>query len=273
MRVYISVDLEGIACVVTTNDAWSDKNNYELARRLMTGEANAAIQGALDGGATEVVISDSHGPMDNLIPEVLHEEAWIIRGQNRAGCMMEGIEEGEFGAAMLIGYHAMAGTGSGGLAHSFTGNVVQIRLNGIAVGETGFNAAYAGHFGVPIGLVAGDDRLAAEVEALLPWAERVIVKHGINFTASRNLSPKKARALIRERAKLVVERAIENGSELQPFILDTPVRLEVQFTRPQHIDRAVVVPGVEQLDGTTVAYTGADMAEINRAWMAIMRLS
>ncbi|MBN1285807.1 MAG: M55 family metallopeptidase [Anaerolineae bacterium] len=271
MRVYISVDLEGIACVATTKDAWSDGNNYELARRLMTGEANAAIQGAFDGGATEVVVADSHGPMDNLIPEDLHEDAWIIRGQNRAACMMEGVESGDFGAVMLVGYHAMAGTWGGGLAHSFSGDVAQMRLNGIAVGEMGFNTAYAGHFGAPLALVAGDDRLAAEVEALAPWAERVIVKHGINRIASRNLAPKKARALIQARAKVAVERAARG--EMKPLRLESPVRLEVAFQTPQHADRAAVVPGAERLDGTTLVYTGADMVEINRAWMAMMRLS
>jgi D-amino peptidase len=271
MRVFISIDLEGIACVVTRQDAWADGNNYELARRLMTAEANAAIEGAFEGGASEIVVADSHGPMDNLIAEDLHEDVWLIRGTNRSGCMMHGIEDGDFDAAMLVGYHAMAGARGGGLAHSFSGEVAEIRLNGIAVGEAGFNAAYAGYFNLPVVMVTGDDRLAAEVEALMPWTERVIVRYGINRTAARNLTPKKARQVIRQGAKRAVERAA--AGEMQPLVLETPVRLEAAFTNPSHADRTEVVPGVERLDGVTVAYTGADMAAVNRAWMAVMRLA
>lgn len=270
MRVYISIDIEGIACVVTRKDAWSDGGNFDNARRLMTGEANAAIEGAFAGGATEVVIADSHGPMDNLLPQDLHPDAWLIRGQNRAGCMMEGVEEG-FGAAMLVGYHAMAGTQAAPLAHSFSGDVAALRLNGVVVGEMGFNSAYAGHFGVPVTMVSGDDKLAAEVAALLPWAERVIVKHGITYIAARNLTPPKAQQAIREGAKRAVQRAL--AGEMKPLKLETPIRFEVEFKTPDCADRAGVVPGVERLSGTKLAYTGATMVEINRAWMAMMRLS
>ncbi len=271
MRVYISIDIEGIACVVTRKDAWSDGNNYALARRLMTGEANAVIEGAFAGGATEVVIADSHGPMDNLIPEDLHEDVWVIRGQNRAGCMLEGIEAGDFDALMLVGYHAMAGTWGGNLAHSFSGDVAEMRLNGVVVGEMGFGAAYAGHFGVPLALVSGDDKLAAEVEALTPWAERVVLKHGINLIAARSMTPKKARKVLRERAQHAVERA--RAGALRPLTFDAPLRLDVRFKNTDHANRTMVIPGVTRVDGCTLTYTGADMVEINRAWMAMMRLA
>ncbi len=271
MRVFISVDIEGIACVVTKNDAWSESENFKAARRLMTAEANAAIEGAFAGGAAEVVVADSHGPMDNLLADELHPDAWLIRGQSRAGCMMEGVETGDFGAVMLVGYHAMAGTEASPLAHSFTGEVAALRLNGVAVGEMGFNSAYGGHFGAPTALVAGDDKLAAEVAALLPWAERVIVKHGINYTAARNLTPGKAQQAIRAGAKRAVQRA--RDGEMKPLKLQTPIRFEVEFKSPLNADRAGVVPGVERLNGVTLAFTGADMVEVNRAWMAMMRLS
>jgi D-amino peptidase len=270
MRVYISVDMEGIACVVAEKDAWERGGEYERARKWMTGEANAAIVGAFAGGADEVVISDSHGPMTNLLPEELHPDVWLVRGQNRPGCMMEGIEEGGFGAAMFIGYHAMAGTEGAGLAHSFSGDVAALRLNGTTLGESGYNAAYAGHFGVPVALVSGDDRLAAEVAALMPWAERVVVKRAVGYGASRNLTPQKAQEAIRERAKLAVERAARG--EMKPLVLEKPIRLEVEFRSPKPADLTAVIPGVERLDGRSVAFTGVDMVEVNRAWMTIMRL-
>ena len=270
MRVYISVDIEGVDSVVSEKDAWESGTEYEKARRWMTAEANAAVEGALAGGATEIVMSDSHGPMINLLPEELHPDVWLVRGQGRPASMMDGIEEGGFGAAMLIGYHAMAGTGFSPLAHTFSGQIAALRLNGVAVGEMGFNAAYAGHFDVPLALVSGDDKLAAEVDALAPWAERVVVKHGIGYVAARSLTPLKAQARIREAAQRAVERA--RAGEMKSIKFETPLRLEVAFHSPKSADRASVIPGVERLDGVTLAYTGADMLDVTRAWVAIMRL-
>ena len=143
MRVYISVDMEGIAGVVHWADTKLEGVEYERARRWMTGEANAAIEGALAAGATEVVVNDSHGHMRNLLVEELHTEAWLVRGSPKPYCMLEGLEPG-FDAVFLVGYHALAGTGGGVLNHSFSGSAIAaMRLNGLLVGEVGFNAALA----------------------------------------------------------------------------------------------------------------------------------
>jgi D-amino peptidase len=266
MRVYISVDMEGIAGVVHWADTRLEGVEYERARQWMTGEANAAIEGALAAGATEVVVNDSHGHMRNLLAEQLNPEAWLVRGSPKPGCMMEGLQPG-FDAAFLVGYHALAGTGGAVLNHSFSGSAItSMKLNGLLVGEVGFNAAFAGALGVPIALVTGDDKLSQEVARTLPWAERVVVKQSITSWSAKNLSPTKAQALIRAAA----ERALQRRAELSPLVITAPIRLEVAFFRPIHADQAGLLPGAERVNGTTVAYTAADMDTINRAWMIML---
>ena len=266
MRVYISVDMEGIAGVVHWADTKLEGVEYERARHWMTGEANAAIDGALAAGATEVVVNDSHGHMRNLLAEELNPEAWLVRGSPKPLCMLEGLEPG-FDAAFLVGYHALAGTGSGVLNHSFSGSsVASMQLNGLLVGEVGFNAALAGAMQVPVAMVTGDEMLSREVHNLLPWAERVVVKHGITSWSARSASPAKAQSLIRAAA----ERAVRGLSAMSPLVVEPPIRLEVAFFRPIQADLAGLLPGAERVNGTTVAYTAPDMNTINRAWMIML---
>ena len=269
MRVFISVDMEGIAGVVHWDDTRLTGVEYERARHWMTGEANAAIEGALAAGATEVVVNDSHGHMRNLLAEDLHPEAWLVRGSQKPLCMMQGLEPG-FDAALLVGYHAMAGTGGGVLNHSFSGtSVASMKLNDLLVGEVGFNAALAGSMQVPVVMVTGDEMLGREVAHTLPWAERVVVKQGITSWSAKSVSPGKAQTLIRAAA----ERALRRLSEMSPLVVAAPIRLEVAFVRPIHADLAGWLPGAERVNGTTLAYTAQDMDTINRAWMTMLTTS
>jgi D-amino peptidase len=269
MRVLISVDLEGIAGVVHHVETKLEGEEYERARRWMTGEANAAIEGAFAGGATEVVVNDSHGHMRNLLVEELHKDARLIRGNIKPFGMMQGIEPGT-AAAFLIGYHAKAGTGGGILNHSFNGGAIaRLRLNDLEVGETGYNAALAGAMGIPVVLVSGDEALSCEVETLLPWAERVVVKRGITSWAAENISPFRARELIAEGAR----KALQRLKEMSLLEITTPIRFEVGFFRPIYADLASLVPGVKRLNGTTVAYEAEDMLTINQAWATIKTLA
>ena len=174
MKVYISVDMEGIACVTHFDHIKLEGGAYEAARKWTTAEANAAIEGAFEGGADEIVVSDGHGTAQNLIPDELHEDITLVQGIPRPLLMMEGLDE-TFDAVFFIGYHARAGNPVGTLAHSFSGRLVhEIRLNQDPVSEAIFNAAVAGHFEVPIALISGDDELAVEIEKKLPWVERVV---------------------------------------------------------------------------------------------------
>jgi D-amino peptidase len=266
MRVYISVDMEGIARVVHWADTKPEGVEYERAQHWMTGEANAAIEGALAAGAAEVVVNDSHGHMRNLLAEDLYSEAWLVRGSPKPLCMLPGLEPG-FDAAFLVGYHAMAGTGSGVLNHSFSGSAIaHMQLNDLVVGEVGFNAALAGAMQVPVMIVTGAEMLSREVHHQLPCAERVVVKQGITSWSARSASPGKAQTLIRAAA----ERALRRLPEMSPMQVTAPIRLEVAFFRPIHADLAGLLPGAERVNGTTVAYTAQDMDILNRAWMMML---
>jgi D-amino peptidase len=266
MRVFISVDMEGIAGVVHWHDTRLEGVEYERARHWMTGEANAAVEGALAAGATEVVVNDSHGHMRNLLAEELNPEAWLVRGSTKPLCMLQGLEPG-FDAALLVGYHALAGTGSGVLNHSFSCSAIaSLKLNDRLVGEVGFNAALAGSMQVPVVMVTGDEILSREVADVLPWAERVVVKTGITSWSAKSVSPTKAQSLIRGAA----ERALRRLPEMSPLVVTAPLRLEVAFFRPIQADLAGLLPGAERLNGTTLAYTAQDMDTINRAWMTML---
>ena len=269
MKIYISVDMEGVACVTHHDHVKLEGTEYEMARKWMTAEANAAIEGALEAGATEIVVADSHGHMRNMLPDELHEDALLVRGSPRPLTMMEGLDE-TFDAAFFVGYHSMAGTAKGILAHTYIGrSVYAIRLNGIAVGEPGFNAAIAGHFGVPLALVCGDDTVDAEVGTLLPWTERVITKWALSSISARNLTPKASQKRIRQGAK----RALGRLSEMKAWVLETPIRFEVDFMQPIHAHLAADIPGVEPVEGRSLVYTGADMLEITRIWRLMINAS
>jgi D-amino peptidase len=266
MKAFISVDMEGLACVTDRDHVKLEGPAYEAARKWMTAEANAAVEGALAGGATQVVISDGHGTMRNLIPEELHEDASIVQGIPRPLLMMEGLDA-TFAAALFVGYHARAGHPLGTLAHSFSGRLVRsVGLNRQPVSEAVFNAAVAGHFGVPVVMISGDDQLAEEIQERLPWAERVITKWAISATSSRSLTPQAAQARIRHAAK----SALQGLPQKRPLQLPSPILFEVQFQTPTHASIASDIPGVRREDPVTVSYSGSDMLEVNRIWRVML---
>jgi D-amino peptidase len=271
MRVYISVDMEGIAGVVH-----EDQTNpvdprcageYARFRKLMTGEANAAVEGALAGGGTQVVVNDSHWDMRNLLPEELHEAAELLSGGPKRLSMLEGIDAG-FDAALFIGYHARAGTPRAILDHTIMDAVRDVRLNGESVGELGLNAALAGAYGVPVALVSGDRATAEETRALLgPGVETVIVKDAVSRHAARSVAPAVARRLIREGVAAALSRPH------RPWVPPSPSTIEVDFTFSYQADYAELVPGSHRPGPMTVAYAHADFCELFRAWRAFYNLA
>src|SRR5205814_2745543 len=206
MRVYVSVDMEGIAGVVhesqtdPTTPAFAAE--YGRFRRLMTAEANAAVEGAVAAGATRVVVNDSHWFMRNLLAEELHQAAELVAGDPKPRSMVQGIDEqepGGFDAALFIGYHARDGTRHAILDHTYADRIHEVRLNGRPVGELGINAALAGVAGVPVALVSGDASLAAEAKALLgDNVATVVVKEAVSRHAARSVAPAVACRLIRD---------------------------------------------------------------------------
>lgn len=278
MRVYLSIDMEGIAGVVH-----EDQTNpidprcageYGRFRRLMTLEANAAIEGALAGGATRVLVNDSHWSMRNILAEELHEGAELLSGGPKPWSMMEGIDAG-WDLAGFIGYHAKAGTASAILDHTYTDRILDVRLNGTSVGELGINAALAGAFGVPVALVTGDKALGLEARALLgDRIQTIAVKEAVSRHAARHLSPETARSLIRDSMRETVEDARRHGvARAKRFVLPPPVTLEVDFAQTVHADHAAMAPGIVRTGPRTASARYEDFREVFRAFRTMFNLA
>ncbi len=271
MKVYLSVDMEGIAGVV--HEIQTDPTNpaaaaeYARSCRLMTGEANAAIQGALDAGADRIVLNDSHWLMRNLIADELHPEAELISGSPKTLSMVEGIQEG-FDAACFIGYHGQAGTRQSVIDHTYTDRVHQVRVNGRPVGELALNAAAAGCHGVPVAFASGDNTLVAEaVDFLGEQVGIVAVKYALSRYSARSLSPERARQAIRAG----VAEALQRSHPV--FSFGTPVIFETEYARSVQADMAQLVPGTERIDGRTVRYQHDDYLAAFSAWRAMYNLA
>ena len=271
MRVYISVDMEGVAGVV--HESQTDPvtpafaAEYARFRRLMTAEANAAVEGALAAGSTRILVNDSHWFMRNLLAEELHQAAELVSGDPKPRSMVQGIEDG-FDAALFIGYHARAGTPNAILDHTYADRIHEVRLNGKAVGELGLNAAFAGTHSVPVALVSGDAALAAEAKDLLgPGVATVVVKHAVSRHAAQSVAPVVACRMIREEVAGALKRSHA------PFVPATPIALEVDFALTIHADMAELCPGATRTAGRTVSFTHQDYREVFRAWRALLNLS
>ena len=271
MRVYISVDMEGVAGIVHEDQTDPIEPRfaaeYDRARRLMTAEANAAVEGALAAGATRVLVNDSHWLMRNILAEELHHAAELLSGGPKLHSMVHGIDEG-WDAALFIGYHARGGTAKATIDHTYTSRVHEARLNTRPVGEMGLNAALAGCFGVPVALVSGDDAAAAEARAWLgDTAVAVVVKQGVSRFAARSVAPVVARERIREG---VIEAL---GRRHRPLEVERPSTIEVELQYTHMADMAELVPGSIRRGPRTVAYTHEDFREVFRAWRAFYTLA
>src|SRR5262249_41259247 len=204
LKVYISADMEGIGGVDTLLQTQPQGRDYEKFRRLMTLEVNAAISGAFDAGATEVLVSDSHGDAQNIDVELLNKRARLVRAWPRPLMMMQGIDS-SFDAVVFVGYHAAEGEAAEILSHTFTGNE-EVRLNGQAVPEAGFNAAIAGEFHVPVVFLSGDQSITATARKMFGPIETATVKEAIGYYSAISIHPEEAQRLITERVQRGHER-------------------------------------------------------------------
>ncbi len=246
MNVFISCDIEGVSCVARPEHSRIDGRDYIQSRRLMTGEANAAIRAAFDAGAEKVVVADGHNVGLNLLPEELDQRADLVMGTPRPLSMMDGVED--CGIAFLIGYHSEPLTRDGVIQHNFTGRVRRVAFNGRTLGEIGMNAALAGIYGVPVALVSGDEAACAQASALMPWAVTAAVKKGIGAYAARCLPPQRARALIYEKALL----ALKNRGSMKAFSLEGPVTMTMELTTASSADRLERVPRLRRVSADTL---------------------
>lgn len=269
MKVYISADIEGVGGVVRGDQSSPEGADYVLARRLMTGEVNAAVAGAFQAGAKQVTVADSHNNGVNLLAEELDPRAMVASGSPRPLRMMAGLNS-DFDAVFLVGYHAMAGTERGVLAHTFVRRIAGLRINGQTVGETGLNAGLAGYYGVPVVMISGDDRVCAEATELLGDVETATVKQGLSAYGAVNHHPKKCRELINQAA----QRALSRLTDFKPTQLGTgPAIMEVDFINAATADYIIDIPGVERTAGKTVRFEGKDYLEAFRAFVVMASLS
>lgn len=254
MKIFISADIEGVAGVVTTQQGQPGNVEYERARKLMTEEVNAAIAGAFDGGATEVVVNDSHGPMINLLPDLLDPRADLILGRPKPAYMCAGLDS-SFDAAFFTGYHSGAGR-HGVLSHTVNGFAfLGIRVNGIDCAEATLYGAYAGSLGVPVTLLTGDDQLEAQCAPLFPGVTMARVKTALSQRAARALSPQNARALIRSAAAKAM------AAKATPYTIPGPYRLELDLSSVTLADLAGGIPVATRVSPRTVAFTADTMAD------------
>ncbi len=266
LKVYISADMEGIGGVSSEkNQSSPGSADYEKFRRLMTQEVNAAISGAYDAGATEVTVSDSHWEGNNIDMELLDHRVRIVRGFPRPLGMMQGIDD-TFDAVVFIGYHASEHQRNAILAHMEDGDKIsEVRLNGVAVPEAGFNAAIAGDFGVPVVFLSGDSAASMEAIHLLGPIETAVVKSGSGFYSGTMLHPEEAQRMIREG----VRRGVERRLQLKPYRLAHPVRLEITFKETFYAEIVSYFRNVERPTANSIVYTATDMTDASRFFNAI----
>ena len=267
MKVYISVDMEGIGGIVEggqITQAILDTALRREARELLTGEVNAAIEGALAGGATEVVVNENHSGHELILQE-LHPAAEVMLGHDKPMETLDGLD-GSFDALFLVGIHARNYTPESVLAHTWWPEVIdELHVNGAPIGEIGLNALLAGHHGVPVALVTSDDKGVAEARALLGDVEGVIVKWGRSCHAARCLHPGRVQQAIREGAA----RALRELSRFRPLILQAPIELQIDLSHALLADRACIVPPLVRAGPRTVSIT-ADTFEEAVRWFFVV---
>jgi D-amino peptidase len=258
LRIFISVDMEGIGGIGTGELTSAAGKDYATGRRLMTDEVNAVVAAIFASGPADVVVNDSHGDMQNLLHTELDPRVTYIQGAVKPFGMVEGLDA-TFDGAIFLGYHARAGTPRGFLAHTGSGIVKGLWLGEVEAGEGEMNAAYAGSLGVPVILAAGDSAFAAQFTATVR-TQTVVTKTAVTPQSARLRHP----AQVRDELATATRRALADLERATPWRIESPVRVRLRFadpTRPQILE---AIPGVRQTDGYTVEFTAPTMADAYR---------
>lgn len=262
MRLFISFDMEGVAGVVTEKQLIPSGFEWQQAREWMTHELLAVIAAAEDCGVTEFVVADSHGTGQNLLVDRLPKNVQLVRSWPRPLGMMQGVEEGSYIGAMLLGYHGGAHTLGAGLAHTVMLQVAKVWLNGREVSETGIAAATAGQFDVPVIMVSGDDVYVKHARETLGDVEAVTTRTAYSLSSGKVITPERSCELLAERTRVAIGRA----AEFRPHKIDFPVRMEVRLTNPILAEMFCQLPGFERVDAHTIAMESKDMYGIEGFW-------
>jgi D-amino peptidase len=265
MKIFISFDMEGVAGIVDWSQCTAPGQPYEEGRTLLLGEVNAAIDGALAGGATRIVCNDSHGRMNNLNPAGLHGRATYIAGRHKPLYMMEGLDE-SFDAVFFVGYHGSISGESSVLSHTYNPSVVsKAELNGVECGESGINALVALGYGVPVALLTGDQQTAAEGDPFFKEAERVVVKESITRFSATQLHPLDAR----ERIGAAAEAAVRRIDEIPVPAITLPARLDVHMQTADMAEVASWVKGAERTGTRTVRIEENNPLAVFRSFVGV----
>jgi D-amino peptidase len=268
MKIFLSSDMEGTAGIVDWEQCVGDGPQAEAGRRLLLDEVNAAIEGAMAGGATEIVVNDSHYQMRNLPPGSIAGQASYISGRHKPLYMMQGLDQ-TFAAVLFVSYHGSVG-GAAGLSHTYNPRaVVEARINGVVTGEAGINALVAAHYGVPVVLVTGDRCACEETAALIPGVRAAVVKEHVSRLAARSLHPSRACELIRAAA----QEAVSGSAAAGPPPFTSPVTMDISVRNTDIAEAATWVRGVEQVGPRELRIQGDDLLSIYRSFASAIMLT
>lgn len=260
LKIYISADMEGVVGAVTGEQLGPGGFEYERFRKFMTAEVNACIAAAREAGADEILVSDSHGNGQNLLIEKLPDDVMIVRSWPRELGMMEGIDE-TFDGAIFLGYHSSTDNKEGVRAHTMSSaNITSVKINNIAMPESGINALIAGHFNVPIILISGDDVAVKEAQDLIGDVEGAVVKWANSFHSAKTLTPNAGYKVISEKTKAAIARI----KDFKPYKLNGDLTLDISLKNYRPVQLLEYLPQVERIDSHTVRYIGKDMVEISK---------
>lgn len=263
MKIYISVDIEGISGLRGGRGS-NDERETDYAKRQMTADVNAAIKGALEAGVDEIFVRDAHGSMYNLIPDELNSAAHLLSGHGITMSMVEGIDD-TFEALFLIGYHGMARSPNGVWSHTLSGVIEKLIVNDMELGEGSLSAYLAGYYSVPTVLISGDDAAVGEVKNLIPQAEGITVKRTLDSGLSETIHPEVARERISEAAT----RVLSNLGKIKPPQLESPICPKLTLSKPEMAELISFIPQVEKTDAKTVSFT-ADSAMVAFKLLRVM---
>ncbi len=257
LKIFISVDMEGISGVVSGRETGSSGRDYDYFRKLTTLETNAAIEGALKAGATEIVVRDGHGSKTNILPDLLHKKARLLRGVTaRPENMMLGIDD-TFDCVMFIGYHAKAGTTEGVLAHTSSGNVIDLSINGVSLPEAGYNALIAGLFDVPVAFVAGDNWICQQVKGLFGEVDTFETKIGMGRNTELGLHPE----VVRDKIRKEVPKCLQELYRFKPYKMKPPYTMVLKVKKERDL-----YPGAEKTGEGEFKFTSSDFLEVMDAF-------
>jgi len=271
MRLYISCDMEGVAGVTSWEqvDARKPHHEYTIYRRYYTQEVRAAIDGARDAGANDILVNDAHGPMRNLLFDELPDDIRVIFGNRKPYSMVQDIEA-SFNGAFFVGYHGAIGDANAVLCHTYTPSVIyDAYLNGVRCSEATLNAGLLGYYGVPLLLVTGDRTTVEGTRRQMPWVRGAIIKESIGNFAADTISPIAAQRLIRDTAR----DAIANASTAKPLVFAPPISLDIQLYKTEQADIVEMIPGFTRTGTRSVRFIHDDFRTVFKAFVATFRLA